>query len=83
MDLAELSRYPVSVAVDLADANYLSMKARVTPGQQLIIPRAPTTLLAARADNPAPEPQMATARPAVPALPRPAAWRRDRRDDRI
>ena len=52
---------------DLADANYLSMKARVTPGQQLIIPRAPTTLLAARADNPAPEPQMATARPAVPA----------------
>ena len=31
---------------DLAEANYLSAKARVTPGQQLIIPRAPTTLLA-------------------------------------
>ena len=39
---------------DLADANYLSVKARVTPGQQLIVPRAPTTLLAARTENPAP-----------------------------
>jgi peptidoglycan lytic transglycosylase D len=52
---------------DLADANYLSIRARVTPGQQLIIPRAPTTLLAARADNPAPEPEMAVARPVAPA----------------
>jgi membrane-bound lytic murein transglycosylase D len=52
---------------DLADANYLSIKARVTPGQQLIIPRAPTTLLAARADNPAPEPQMAVSRPVARA----------------
>jgi membrane-bound lytic murein transglycosylase D len=51
---------------DLADANYLSIRARVTPGQQLIIPREPTTLLAARADNPAPEPQMAVARTTVP-----------------
>jgi membrane-bound lytic murein transglycosylase D len=39
---------------DLADANYLSLKSRVTAGQQLIIPRAPTLLLAARTDNPAP-----------------------------
>ena len=39
---------------DLADANYLSVKSRVTPGQQLIVPRAPTLLLAARTDNPAP-----------------------------
>lgn len=39
---------------DLAEANYLSIRSRVTPGQQLIIPRAPTLLLAARADNPAP-----------------------------
>jgi membrane-bound lytic murein transglycosylase D len=39
---------------DLAEANYLSVRARVTPGQQLIIPRAPTLLLAARTDNPAP-----------------------------
>jgi membrane-bound lytic murein transglycosylase D len=39
---------------DLADANYLSVKSRVTPGQQLVIPRAPTLLLATRTDNPAP-----------------------------
>jgi membrane-bound lytic murein transglycosylase D len=45
---------------DLAEANYLSVRARVTPGQQLVIPRAPTLLLAARIDNPAP---MAESRP--------------------
>jgi len=39
---------------DLADANYMSVKSRVTPGQQLVIPRAPTLLLATRTDNPAP-----------------------------
>jgi membrane-bound lytic murein transglycosylase D len=39
---------------DLAEANYLSIKSRVTTGQQLIVPRAPTLLLAARTDNPAP-----------------------------
>ena len=32
---------------DLAEANYLSTKARLDAGQQLIIPRAPTLLLAA------------------------------------
>jgi LysM repeat protein len=37
----------------------------VRPGQQLIIPRAPTTLLAARLETPAPEPTVvAEARPA-------------------
>jgi len=39
---------------DLAEANYLSIRSRVTTGQQLIVPRAPTLLLAARTDNPAP-----------------------------
>jgi membrane-bound lytic murein transglycosylase D len=39
---------------DLAEANYLSTRARVTVGQRLIIPRAPTILLAANVDNPAP-----------------------------
>lgn len=39
---------------DLAEANYLSVKAKLSAGEQLIIPRAPTTLLAARADTPAP-----------------------------
>ncbi len=36
---------------DLAEANYLKTTARLTPGQQLVIPRAPALLLAARADN--------------------------------
>ena len=39
---------------DLAEANYMSVKSRVTPGQQLIVPRPPTLLLAARTDNAAP-----------------------------
>jgi membrane-bound lytic murein transglycosylase D len=38
---------------DLAEANYLSSKARLHTGQQLIIPRAPT-LLAARTEPTAP-----------------------------
>jgi membrane-bound lytic murein transglycosylase D len=54
---------------DLAEANSLSLRSRVVPGQRLIIPREPTTLLAARPDNPAPEPELAESRPvmAVPA----------------
>lgn len=39
---------------DLAEANYLSAKARVKPGARLVVPRAPTTLLTARADRPSP-----------------------------
>jgi membrane-bound lytic murein transglycosylase D len=52
---------------DLADANYLSVKARVTPGQQLVIPRAPTLLLAARTDNPAPLVETRRADPVITA----------------
>ena len=40
--------------VDLAEANHLSVRSRIRPGQDLIIPRAPATLMAARADRPAP-----------------------------
>jgi membrane-bound lytic murein transglycosylase D len=59
---------------DLADANYLSAKSRVTPGQQLIVPRAPTLLLAARTDNPAPlvETRTADAVMASTTVPNPA-----------
>ena len=39
---------------DLAEANYLSVKARVRPGQKLIIPREPATLMAAQPDRPTP-----------------------------
>jgi membrane-bound lytic murein transglycosylase D len=47
---------------DLADANYVSVKSKVRPGQKLIIPRAPTTLMAAQPQRPTP---MAENRPAV------------------
>jgi membrane-bound lytic murein transglycosylase D len=40
--------------VDLAEANSLGVRSRIRPGQDLIIPRAPATLLASRADRPAP-----------------------------
>jgi membrane-bound lytic murein transglycosylase D len=52
---------------DLAEANYLSAKARVKPGQRLVIPRAPATLLAAQPDRP--EPVLAQARHAPDAAP--------------
>jgi membrane-bound lytic murein transglycosylase D len=37
--------------VDLAEANSLSVKSRVSSGQELIIPRAPATVLASRTDR--------------------------------
>jgi membrane-bound lytic murein transglycosylase D len=52
--LASIARRLNVSRADLAEANYLSARARVRPGQQLIIPRAPTLLLATRTDNPAP-----------------------------
>ncbi len=39
---------------DLAEANYLSANARLVVGQQLVIPRQPTLLLATRTASPAP-----------------------------
>ena len=46
-------RFGVSRA-DVAEANNLSAKARLRPGQDLIIPRAPATVLAVRTDRTAP-----------------------------
>ena len=45
---------------DLAEANYLKTTATLTPGQQLVIPRPPTLLLATRADNPIPDAESRT-----------------------
>jgi membrane-bound lytic murein transglycosylase D len=39
---------------DLAEANYLRTASPVRPGQQLVIPRPPATLMAARPDRPVP-----------------------------
>jgi membrane-bound lytic murein transglycosylase D len=63
--LLSISRKLKVRQADLAEANSLTLKSRVQAGQQLIIPRAPTTLLAARPENPAPEVVVADAEPAV------------------
>ena len=63
--LLSISRKLKVRQADLAEANSLTLRSRVQPGQQLIIPRAPTTLLAARPENPAPEAVLADAEPAV------------------
>jgi membrane-bound lytic murein transglycosylase D len=63
--LLTISRKLKVKQADLAEANYMSIRAHVSPGQQLIIPRAPTTLLAAQVDNPAPAAQLAESRPVV------------------
>jgi membrane-bound lytic murein transglycosylase D len=52
--LASIARKLAVKRADLADANYLRATSRVAVGQQLVIPRAPTTLLTARADRPVP-----------------------------
>jgi membrane-bound lytic murein transglycosylase D len=54
---------------DLAEANYVSLRAQVRPGQQLIIPRAPTTLLAARTEDRVPEAVVAEVRPQLKQSP--------------
>ena len=41
--------------IELAEANGLSIKSRLRPGQELIVPRAPATLLAARTQRTAPD----------------------------
>jgi LysM repeat protein len=45
--IATIARKLKVKRADLAQANYLSERARLAAGQQLIIPRAPTLLLAA------------------------------------
>ena len=71
---------------DLAEANSLTLRSRVRVGQQLIVPRAPTTLLAARPDTPEPEAVVAESRPVAPrtvAQPRPAVSAAADRDDKV
>lgn len=63
--LLSISRKLKVRQADLAEANSLTLRSRVQPGQQLIIPQAPTTLLAARPENPAPETVLAESLPVV------------------
>ena len=59
--------------LDLAEANGLSIRSRVRSGQELIIPRAPATLLASRTDRTAPA--EVAARPLTGTAPVPAPSR--------
>jgi membrane-bound lytic murein transglycosylase D len=61
-------RFGVS-RTDVAEANNLTVKSRLRPGQELIIPRAPATLLATRTERAAPTAvaSRAIAEPAAPA----------------
>ncbi len=52
--LATIARKLKVGRVDLAEANSISVRSRVRAGQELIIPRAPATLLASRTDRPVP-----------------------------
>jgi membrane-bound lytic murein transglycosylase D len=52
--IATIARKLKVSRADLAEANYLSTRSRVKTGQQLIIPRAPELLLAARTKPAAP-----------------------------
>jgi membrane-bound lytic murein transglycosylase D len=52
--LATVARKLRVARVDLAEANHLSVKSRIRAGQDLIIPRAPATLMAARTERPVP-----------------------------
>ena len=76
--LLSISRKLKVRQADLAEANSLTLRSRVQPGQQLIIPRAPTTLLAARPENPAPENRLSPS----PGPRRPRRSRRPRRPRR-
>ncbi len=51
---------------DLAEANGLSAKARVRAGQDLLVPRAPSTAMAARAETAAPAARNARAAASAP-----------------
>ncbi len=53
--LASIARKLSVSREDLAEANSLTVKSHVRSGQQLVVPRAPATLLNARVDRPAPQ----------------------------
>ncbi len=52
--LATVARKLRVARVDLAEANHLGIRSAIRAGQELIIPRAPATLLASRTERPAP-----------------------------
>jgi membrane-bound lytic murein transglycosylase D len=59
--IASIARKLSVSRTDLAEANNLTIKTQVRAGQELIVPRAPATLLNARVDHPAPTAKAAAA----------------------
>jgi membrane-bound lytic murein transglycosylase D len=78
--LLSISRKLKVRQADLAEANSLTLRSRVRVGQQLIIPREPTTLLAARPETPEPEAVVAETRPVVAQKPALDTTRNDKVD---
>ncbi len=77
--LLSISRKLKVSRADLAEANYLSTKATLKTGQQLIIPRAPTLLLATNTETPTPAvetPRVVAVSTAADAAPAAASPRR-------
>jgi membrane-bound lytic murein transglycosylase D len=87
--LAGIARKLKVSRLDLAEANSLSVRSKVRSGQELIIPRAPATLLASRTDRSAPaevaaRPLTGTATiPAAPARTQTAIVYRVKRGDTL
>jgi len=52
--LAAVARKLHVGTADLAQANYMTLKSRVTPGEKLMVPHEATVLMAARTDRPVP-----------------------------
>jgi membrane-bound lytic murein transglycosylase D len=71
--LATIARKLRVSRTDLAEANSLSVKSRVLAGQELIIPRAPASLLASRVEPEAPKAAVTRPAAAAPAQPAGAA----------
>lgn len=53
-NLAVIARKLRVSSTDLAEANYMTAKSRVAPGEKLMVPHASTVLMAARTDRPVP-----------------------------
>ncbi len=58
--LVAIARKLKVTRTDLAEANYLSTRARLQVGQRLMIPRAPTLRFASQGGNPQPAPEFPT-----------------------
>lgn len=72
-------------ATDLAEANYRGVRSQVRAGERLVIPLAPTVLLAAKPDNPPPltESRPVDAAAATSSMPRVQAREPDRLTYRV